>query len=89
VVVLHVVSPDELAPRLAGEVELVDAETNEVLEVGVSLETLAAYRARFATWLDEREAECHARGVRYARLTTDRPLASVMLDDLRRSAVLR
>jgi uncharacterized protein (DUF58 family) len=89
VVVLHVVSPDELAPRLAGEVELVDAETNEVLEVGVSLETLSAYRARFATWLDEREAECHARGVRYARLTTDRPLASVMLDDLRRAAVLR
>jgi uncharacterized protein (DUF58 family) len=89
VVVLHVVSPDELAPRLAGEVELVDAETNEVLEVGVSLETLSAYRARFATWLDEREAECHARGVRYARLITDRPLASVMLDDLRRSAVLR
>lgn len=89
VVVLHVVSPDEVDPRLAGEVELVDAETNEVLEVGVSLETLAAYRARFATWLAEREAECHARGVRYARLMTDRPLESVMLDDLRRSAVLR
>ena len=89
VVVLHVVSPDEVDPRLAGEVELIDAETNEVLEVGVSLETLAAYRARFATWLAEREAECHARGVRYARLMTDRPLASVMLDDLRRSAVLR
>jgi len=89
VIVLHVVSPDEADPRLAGEVELVDAETNEVLEVGVSLETLAAYRARFAAWLAEREAECHARGVRYARLMTDRPLASVMLDDLRRAGVLR
>jgi uncharacterized protein (DUF58 family) len=89
VVVLHVVSPDEADPRLAGEVELVDAETNEALEVGVSLETLAAYRARFATWLAEREAECHARGVRYARVMTDRPLESVMLDDLRRAAVLR
>jgi len=89
VVVLHVVSPDELDPRLAGEVELVDAETSELLEVGVSLGTLAAYRARLATWLDEREAECHAHGVRYVRLMTDRPLESVMLDDLRRSAVLR
>jgi len=71
------------------ELELIDAETNKVLEVGVSLATLSAYRPRFATWLDEREAECHARGVRYARLMTDRDLASVMLDDLRSAAVLR
>jgi Protein of unknown function DUF58 len=88
-VVLHVVSPDEVDPRLTGEVELIDAETNEVLEVGVSLETLSAYRARFATWLDEREAECQTRGIRYARLMTDRPLASVVLDDLRAAGVLR
>jgi uncharacterized protein (DUF58 family) len=89
VVVLHVVSPDELDPHLAGEIELVDAETNDVLEVGVSLETLSAYRARFSTWLDAREAECLAHGMRYARLMTDRPLASVMLDDLRKASVLR
>jgi uncharacterized protein (DUF58 family) len=89
VVVLHVISPDEVDPRLAGEVELIDAETNEILEVGVSLETLSAYRARFATWLDEREAECITRGIRYVRLMTDRPLASVMLDDLRSAGVLR
>jgi hypothetical protein len=38
VVVLHVVSPDEADPRLTGEVELIDAETNEVLQVGVSLD---------------------------------------------------
>jgi uncharacterized protein (DUF58 family) len=89
VVVLHVVSPEEMNPRLSGEMELVDAETNEVLELGVSLETLAAYRARFATWLDEREAECRGRGVRYIRVQTDRPITSVILDDLRRAGVLR
>jgi len=43
VVLLHVVSPDEVDPRLAGEVELIDAETNEQLEVGVSLETRAPF----------------------------------------------
>jgi uncharacterized protein (DUF58 family) len=88
-VVLQVMSPDEVNPRLTGEVELIDAETNEVLEVGVSLATLSAYRARVATWLDEREAECITRGIRYARLMTDRPLASVVLDDLRAAGVLR
>jgi len=86
---LHVVSPEEMEPRLSGELELVDAETNEVLELGVSLETLAAYRDRFAAWLDERENECRTRGIRYVRVRTDRPVTSVILDDLRRGGVLR
>jgi uncharacterized protein (DUF58 family) len=89
VVMLHVVSPEEMEPRLSGEMELVDAETSEVLELGVSLETLAAYRARFATWLDERENECRTRDIRYVRVRTDRPLTSIVLDDLRRGGILR
>jgi uncharacterized protein (DUF58 family) len=89
VVMLHVVSPEEMEPRLTGEMELVDAETSEVLELGVSLETLAAYRGRFAAWLDERENECRSRGIRYVRVRTDRALTSVVLDDLRRGGVLR
>jgi uncharacterized protein (DUF58 family) len=89
VVVVHVVSPDELNPQLTGEVELIDAETSGLLELGVSLETLAAYRARFAAWLDERAAECRTRGIRYTRVRTDRALNMVVLDDLRHAGVLR
>ncbi len=89
VVVVHVVSPEEMDPRLSGNLELVDAETSEVLQIGVSLETLAAYRTRFAAWLAERETECSQRGMRYVRVCTDRPLARVVLDDLRRARVLR
>ena len=86
---VHVVSPDEMDPRLSGEVELIDAEGADAIELGVSLETLAAYRARFADWLEQRAAECRGRGIRYARVVTDRPLANVLLDDLRRAGVLR
>jgi hypothetical protein len=89
VCVLHVVSPDELNPRFSGEMELIDAETDQTLELGVSLDTLAAYRARFRTWLEDRENECRSRGIRYLRVHTDRPLESIVLDDLRRVGVLR
>jgi uncharacterized protein (DUF58 family) len=89
VVVVHVVSPEELAPRFTGELELIDAESGEALELGVSLETLAAYRAHFEEWLEERAAECRTRGIRYARVRTDRPLAEVVLSDLRHAGVLR
>jgi uncharacterized protein (DUF58 family) len=89
VVVVHVVCPEEADPKVAGEVELRDAESGEVLEVGVSLSTLAAYRERFAAWLAAREADCLSRGMRYVRLPTDRPLASVVLEDMRVAGVLR
>jgi uncharacterized protein (DUF58 family) len=89
VVVAHVVSDEEANPTVTGEVELLDAESGAKLEVGVSLTTLAAYRERFATWLDSREADCHARGMRYVRVPTERPLASLVLDDMRRAGILR
>jgi len=65
------------------------AETDEVLEIGVSLDTLAAYRARFAAWLADRQTDCSQRGIRYVRLASHRPLASVVLEDLRRGGVVR
>lgn len=89
VAVLHLVAPEELAPDLAGEVELIDAETGAVTELGVSHATLAAYRTRFSAWLDARQAECHARGLRYRRLSTDVPLAAAVLRDLREMGLLK
>ena len=88
-VVLQVVSPQELEPTLAGELELIDAETRDVLEVGLSLAALDAYRARYRRWLAEQASVCGAHGVRYVQLHTDRSLPSVVLDDLRRAGVLR
>jgi uncharacterized protein (DUF58 family) len=89
VVVIHVYSPEEQDPRLAGEVELIDSETGETLELGASLATLEAYRERYKRWQAEQEATCTARGLRYVRVPADRAVASVVLDDLRRGQVLR
>ena len=89
VVVLHVVAPDELEPSLAGEVELIDAESGDTSELGISLATLSAYRARFDSWLNARESECRARGLRYARMTSDTPLSTAVLSDLRRIGLLK
>jgi uncharacterized protein (DUF58 family) len=89
VVVLHVLSPQELSPDLLGELELLDSETNERLEVGLSLAVLKQYRERLDGWLERQAAACGERGLRYVRLPTDRALDAVMLDDLRRGNVLR
>jgi uncharacterized protein (DUF58 family) len=89
VAVVHVVAPQELDPSMSGEVELIDAESGATLELGISLETLAVYRARYEAWLEARATDCRQRGLRYVRVATDRPLAGIVLDDLRRGGVLR
>jgi uncharacterized protein (DUF58 family) len=89
VAVLHVVSPEELDPGVSGEVELVDAESGAALELGVSLETLVAYRLRFEEWLNARETDCRRRGMRYIRVRTDQSVTAVVLDDLRRGGLVR
>ena len=88
-VVLQVVAPEELDPAFSGEVEIVDAESGAVLEIGASLETLDAYRARYRTWLEQQQVECERRGMRYVRVQTNRGVPTVVLEDLRRAGVLR
>ncbi len=88
-VVLHLLSPQELEPDARGELELVDAETDEILEVGLTGEVLTAYRARLDNWLGEQQAACTSRGLRYVRTRTDRSFERLLLDDLRCAGVLR
>ena len=49
-IVLHVLSPDELDPALEGDLRLVDVETGDGIDVTVDLATLDAYKARLAAW---------------------------------------
>jgi hypothetical protein len=88
IVVIHVLSRQEMQPDARGEVELVDAETGERVRVALGAETLQYYRARFDGWLAEIEALCAQRGMRYVRAPTDRPVEALLLDDLRRADVL-
>src|SRR4029079_19290353 len=49
-IVLHVLSPDELDPQLEGDLRLVDVETGDGIDVTVDLATIDAYKERLAAW---------------------------------------
>ena len=49
-IVLHVLSPDELDPPLEGDLRLVDAETDERVDITADLATIDAYKTRLAAW---------------------------------------
>jgi hypothetical protein len=88
VVLVQILSPQELEPEPGGDLELVDAETAEVLQVGLSQAALADYHRRLAAFLTETETTCWQRGLRYLRVRTDEPLESVVLTRLREARVL-
>ena len=51
-IVLHVLSPDELDPALEGDLRLVDTETGDRVDITADLATIDAYKARLAAWKD-------------------------------------
>jgi uncharacterized protein (DUF58 family) len=87
-VILHVLSPDELDPVLEGDLRLVDVETGEGIDVTVDLATLDAYKARLATWKGGFADLAAKRRASYVDLSSDTNLADLMFAELRRRRVL-
>lgn len=84
--VIHVLSPDEmdpaLNPMLRGELRLVDEETGEARVLSLDGAALQAYRERMSTFIEDAQAFCNKRSIRYQRVTTDTPVEEVVLGGL-------
>ncbi len=89
VILLHLLTPDELAPELRGDLRLVDAETGVKREVTVDGAALAAYQRQLAAWQAELRALAGKHGGRYACLRTDAPVKQQVLEGLRGAGVVR
>ena len=87
-IVLHVLSPDELDPQLEGDLRLVDVETNDGVDVTVDLPTIDRYKERLAAWQEALAEVARKRGATYVPLSTTVPLADLVFAELRRRRVL-
>lgn len=87
--VLHLLSPDEADPTLAGDLKLLDVETGEPVEITADYDLLARYRQGLADWQDELRAFCSGRRMNYVVVTTDLPFEELIFAFLRRRGVLR
>lgn len=87
-IVLHVLSPDEVDPAIEGDLRLVDAETGDGVDVTVDLAALDEYRSRLAAWRDALADTCAKRRAAYVPLSSDVPLADLVFAELRRRQVL-
>ena len=88
VVVLHLISPEELEPEIEGDLRLVDVETGDGMDVTVDLATIDDYKARLAAWRENFADTAAKRRASYVPLSTDVPLADLVFAELRRRRVL-
>ena len=87
-VVLHILSPDELDPPLEGDLRLVDTETGDRVDITADLATIDAYKARLTAWKAGFADTAAKRRASYVDLASDVNLADLMFAELRRRRVL-
>ena len=87
-IVLHVLSPDELDPQLEGDLKLVDSESGEGIDVTVDLSTIDDYKARLAAWQDGLADLATKRRASYVPLSSDVNLNDLVFAELRRRRVV-
>ena len=87
-VVLHVLSPQELDPPLEGDLRLVDTETGEGVDVTADLATIDAYKERLAVWKQGFADLAARRGATYVDVPTTLPLNDLVFAELRRRRVV-
>jgi uncharacterized protein (DUF58 family) len=89
VTVLHILSPEELNPTLAGDLRLKDVERGAELELTVDAAMLQRYATNLQTWQAELRQWCGARGIGYAAVDSSLPVEDVVLNLLRRQGIIR
>jgi uncharacterized protein (DUF58 family) len=88
-VVIHVLSADELRPDLMGDLDLVDRETGNRVSVSLSVDALRRYEELAVAWADSIARRCQQLGAGYVRILDDDDLEKVLLGRWRTAGILR
>ena len=86
---IHILSPDEIDPPLAGDLQLVDIETNFEQDVSIDGGLRNLYRARVQAWIQSTQADCRKHGIRYLDLVTSQSWDQALLLEMRRTGIMK
>src|SRR5262245_4208166 len=86
---IHVLAPDELDPPLAGDIQLIDIETNHEQDISLDGGLRELYRTRARTWIQSTQTDCRKQGIRYLNVTTNQPWDQTLLLEMRRAGFVK
>jgi uncharacterized protein (DUF58 family) len=89
IMLIHIVTDEEISPDFRGPYRLVDGETGEAAELNVGTDTIGEYQERLTRFLSETEAYCRRHHIEYLRTRTSVPFQDVVLRYLREGVFVR
>jgi uncharacterized protein (DUF58 family) len=87
--VIQIASHEEIDPKLKGEIQLVDSESNVSREITVTPSLLSAYRAEFGKFCEGIESYCGKYQLGHVRTATDFPFEELVLKVFRQGRFLK
>jgi len=87
--VIHLLSQEELAPDVKGDLRLIDCEDQDVAEITVSAPLMARYQQTLRAFTHEVQEFCTRRGIQYLLANNQTPLEQLIFHHLRRRGLVR
>jgi uncharacterized protein (DUF58 family) len=89
VFVMHILSPEEMAPKITGDLKLVDCEDLDETEISVSSALIKRYQATLAAFVDQAKRFCSQRGMTYLLCRSDLGADVIIGQYLRERGLIR
>lgn len=89
VIIIQMLHPEELAPTISGDLEMVDIETQQKANYDVDQQAIQLYEKRLKNWLESLEVSCVENGAFYTLIPTNWELDKDILPQLRKINVIK
>ena len=88
VILIHVLSPEELNPELEGQMRLVDSETGKAIEAAISPMLLKQYHKELNHFTNGLREFCVRMGASYVQISSGEAIEKVVFEDFTRAGVI-
>lgn len=89
VILINILSPQELDPELEGSIQLIDSEDGSKLSIIANSAILRSYRENVKRFLNDNREYCYRRGIHYLPIVSHMDIEEVVFDRLLRQEILR
>lgn len=89
IVVLNVLSTEELNPLFSGDIRLIDSETEEGKDISITQSVLNSYEKTFKSFINRNREICRKFNCQYSLISNELSIESIVFDNLTNVGILR